>query len=224
MPEDLGDTPAIGTLTYKPSPALRETQSGIDPTELPRLLANAMPEGSWVAVTMRKPSNRERKFYTPWLGNRMGTAVPTHHSTSLTAVLVSITAGGASKEEVTSLLSQVTAGLPGFDLDSGLKFAPSRHALVLGLPAGLVLAAAALFGLPQLPAEHGLPFPETSPRSSTASRRWLPFSDWQHWPAASPPRHEALQSPHAACGTAPAEGTVHPRHTETLLFDLRLGI
>lgn len=88
MPEDLGDTPAIGTLTYKPSPALRETQAGIDPTELPRLLANAMPEGSWVAVTMRKPSNRERKFYTPWLGNRMGTAVPTHHSTSPTAVLV----------------------------------------------------------------------------------------------------------------------------------------
>jgi hypothetical protein len=93
MSEDLGDTPAIGTLNYKPSPALRETQSGIDPTELPRLLANAMPEGSWVAVTMRKPSNRERKHYTPWLGNRLGTAVPTHHSTSPTAVVVSITAG-----------------------------------------------------------------------------------------------------------------------------------
>lgn len=154
MPEDLGDTPAIGTLTYRPSPALRETQSGIDPTELPRLLANAMPEGSWVAVTLRKPSNKERKHYTPWLGNRLGTAVPTHHSTSPTAVVVAITAGGSSREEVTSLLSQVTAGLPGFDLDSGVQFAPKRHGLALGLPAGLVLAAATLFGLPQVPAEY----------------------------------------------------------------------
>jgi hypothetical protein len=159
MPEDLGDTPAIGTLNYRPSPALRETQSGIDPTELPRILANAMPEGSWVSVTMRKPSNKERKFYTPWLGNRLGTAVPTHHSTSPTAIVVSITAGGSSKEEVTSLLSQVTAGLPGFDLDSGVRFAPTKHALFFGLPAGLLLAAATLFGLPQLPAEYAAYIP-----------------------------------------------------------------
>jgi hypothetical protein len=154
MPEDLGDTQAIGTLTYRPSPALRETQSGIDPTELPRLLANAMPDGSWVAVTMRKPSNKERKHYTPWLGNRLGTANPTHHSTSPTAVIVTITAGGSTQEEVTSLLSQVTAGLPGFDLDSGVRFAPKQHALFFGLPIGLILAAATLFGLPQVPAEY----------------------------------------------------------------------
>jgi hypothetical protein len=159
MPEDLGDTPAIGTLNYKPSPALRETQAGIDPTELPRILANAMPEGSWVAVTMRKPSNKERKFYTPWLGNRLGTVVPTHHSTSPTAVVVSVTAGGSSREEVTSLLSQVTAGLPGFDLDSGVRFAPTKHALFFGPPAGLLLAAATLFGLPQLPAEYAAYIP-----------------------------------------------------------------
>ena len=50
LPDDLGDTPAI-----EHSPALRETQSGIDPTELPRLLGHTLPEGSWVAVTMRKP-------------------------------------------------------------------------------------------------------------------------------------------------------------------------
>ncbi|NKR12477.1 MULTISPECIES: hypothetical protein [unclassified Paenarthrobacter] len=154
MPEDLGDTPAIGTLNYRPSPVLRETQAGIDPTELPRLLANAMPEGTWVAVTMRKPSNKERKFYTPWLANRLGTAVPTHHSTSPTAVVVSITAGGSSREEVTSLLSQVTAGLPGFDLDSGVRFAPKHHGLLFALPAGLLLAAATLFGLPMIPAEY----------------------------------------------------------------------
>ncbi len=154
LPDDLGDTPAIGTLNYKPSPALRETQSGIDPAELPRLLANALPEGSWVAVTMRKPSNKERKFYTPWLANRLGTAVPTHHSTSPAAIAVTITAGGSSREEVTSLLSQVTAGLPGFDLDSGVRFAARHHTAVFGLPVGLALAAATLFGLPHLPTEY----------------------------------------------------------------------
>ncbi|NVM96115.1 type IV secretory system conjugative DNA transfer family protein [Arthrobacter wenxiniae] len=162
MPEDLGDTPAIGTLNYKPSPALRETQSGIDPTELPRLLANALPEGSWVAVTMRKPSNKERKVYTPWLGNRLGTAVPTHHSTSPTAVIVSITEGASSRDEVTSLLSQVTAGLPGFDLDSGVRFAPRHHRFLAGLPAGLAAAAAALLGLPHIPAEYAQFLPATA--------------------------------------------------------------
>ncbi|MBP2216022.1 hypothetical protein [Arthrobacter sp. CAN_C5] len=98
LPEDLGNSPAIGELTYRRSPALRETQAGIDPTELPRLLANAMPAGSWVAVTMRKPANKERARYTAWLANRLGTAVPTHHSVHPTAVAMTITAGGSGSE------------------------------------------------------------------------------------------------------------------------------
>lgn len=74
LPTDLGDTPAIGELSYHHSPALRETQNGIDPTELPRLLATAMPEGTWIAVTRRKPSNEERRRHSLWLAHRMGTA------------------------------------------------------------------------------------------------------------------------------------------------------
>lgn len=159
LPTDLGDTPAIGTIHYKPSPALRETQAGIDPTELPRLLANTLPEGAWVSVTMRKPSNKERKVYATWLAYRLGTAVPTHHSTSPNAFLVSITAGASSPAEVESLLSQITAGLPGFDLDSGVRLAPKHHAVVFGLPVGAVLAAAVLFGLPQLPPEFATHVP-----------------------------------------------------------------
>lgn len=157
LPEDLGDTPTIGTLEYRPSPAMRETQSGIDPTELPRLLANAMPPESWVAVTMRKPSGPERKWYTPWLANRLGTAIPTHHSVSPNAVAVTITAGGQTRGEVSALLHQVTAGMPGFDLDSEVRFPAARHPVVRGLIAGPLLAALALFGLPvaagYLPAE-----------------------------------------------------------------------
>lgn len=153
LPTDLGDTPAIGELVYAHSPALRETQSGIDPTELPRLLAHTLPEGSWVAVTMRKPSNSERKHYTSWLSHRLGTAVPTHHSISPSAMVVTITAGGSSRDEVKSLLAQVTAGMPGFDLDSQVRFAPTRSRALLGLPIGIALALATLFGLPQLPAD-----------------------------------------------------------------------
>jgi hypothetical protein len=151
LPTDLGDTEAIGTLTYRHSPALRETQSGIDPTELPRLLANAMPEGTWVAVTLRKPGNRERKFYSTWFAHRMGTAVPTHHSTSPTALVASITAGASSKDEVRSLLAQITAGLPGFDLDSNVRFAARRSPVLYGAAAGLALSLATLFGTGLLP-------------------------------------------------------------------------
>ena len=68
-------------------------------------------------------------------------------------MVVSITAGGASRDEVTSLLAQVTAGLPGFDLDTKVRFAPTRSRALLGLPAGILLAAATLFGLPQLRAD-----------------------------------------------------------------------
>lgn len=46
LPAELGDTEEIGTLEFRPSVALRETQADIDPTELPRLLGNAMADGT----------------------------------------------------------------------------------------------------------------------------------------------------------------------------------
>lgn len=150
LPAELGDTEEIGMLEFKPSPALRETQNGIDPTELPRLLANAMSEGTWVAVTMRRPGNRERQFYTPWLAHRLGTAVPTHHSISQTALVVSITAGASTKAEVRALLAQVTAGLPGFDLDTTVRFARPRSAVFYAGATGAALSLAAAIGLPVL--------------------------------------------------------------------------
>ncbi|MCC3299335.1 type IV secretory system conjugative DNA transfer family protein [Arthrobacter caoxuetaonis] len=151
LPHDLADTPVIGELVYHQSPALRETQNGIDPTELPRLLATAMPEGTWIAVTMRKPSNKERRRHSIWLAHRMGTAVPTHHSLTPNAVIVTITAGAESKEAVSSLLSQVTAGLPGFDLDTVVRPPRRFHTAAFGLPAGAAVAGGAAVGGPMLP-------------------------------------------------------------------------
>ncbi|WP_377010271.1 hypothetical protein [Arthrobacter sp. GCM10027362] len=85
MPTDLGDVKAIGRLIYHRSLALRDTQQGMDPTELPRLLA--------------------------------------------------------------------TAGMPGFNLGLLGPVPPRFHRALLGLPAGILLAAATLIGMPQLPAE-----------------------------------------------------------------------
>lgn len=152
LPAELGDTEEIGYLEYRPSPALRETQNGIDPTELPRLLGNAMAEGTWVSVTMRHPASKERRSYTPWLAHRLGAAVPTHHSTSATALVVSITAGAATKDEVRALLAQVTAGLPGFDLDTTVRFARRRNAAFYAGAAGAPLSVAAAIGAPILAA------------------------------------------------------------------------
>jgi hypothetical protein len=58
LPTDLGETEVIGTLSYRQSPAMRETQAGLDPTELPRMLANAMPAGTYLtaAPAQRSPS------------------------------------------------------------------------------------------------------------------------------------------------------------------------
>ncbi|MCW2131701.1 hypothetical protein B0G38_000851 [Arthrobacter sp. VKM Ac-2550] len=155
LPEDLGDTPVIGTLTFRPSPVLRETQNGIDPSEFPKLLANTMPEGSWVAASIRKPSGKERKHHTKWHNYRLGNANPQHHSYSPSAIMISVTAGGASQDEVRALLGQFTSGMPGFDLDTDVRFPKTKHSSWLGVPAGLLLAAATIFGLPQIPL--GLP-------------------------------------------------------------------
>ncbi|WP_138413955.1 hypothetical protein [Sinomonas gamaensis] len=148
---DLADVAAIGQLVHRPSVVLRETQAGIDPGELPRLLANAMPEGSWVAVTMRAPSNKERKRHSAWLAHRLGTAVPTHHSVGANAMVATITAGGPGEAEVEALLAQVAAGLPGFDLETQTVFPHTRHRAWAGLPVALALAVLAIVGLPLLP-------------------------------------------------------------------------
>lgn len=102
---------------------------------------------------MRAPSNNERKHYAPWLVYRLGTAAPVHHSTSPAAMVVSITAGGSSQDEVRSLLAQVTAGLPGFDLDSEVSFPATRHPAAVGAFIAPALAAAALIGVPFIPAD-----------------------------------------------------------------------
>ena len=136
---DLTGTAVVGELRYEQgSPAARETQSGVDPSEASRRLAVAMSPGQWVAITLRNPSRSERSRHRRWLNARLGTDNPTHHSITTGAVVVAVRAGGASRADVTHLLAQVQAAMPGFDLETKVKV-PHRGAWIAGLiGAGLV--------------------------------------------------------------------------------------
>lgn len=96
-------------------PVTRDTQFGIDPAEMSRALANAMPNGSWVAVTMRRPRRGEYPAYRRWFETRTGKTMQTHHSMSTESVVCSILVGAPSRPQARALVSQVCAAFPGFD-------------------------------------------------------------------------------------------------------------
>ena len=142
LPREVSESNSIAFAQYKPSGFSRETQNGLDPFEVARVIALALPVGGWVGVSFRAPSKREKRQYTPWLRHRMGTQSPVHHSVSSNAVVASFWAGGSSFAEAESILTQLAAELPGFDLDikavrfSGHKSSVGKLALGLALLGG----------------------------------------------------------------------------------------
>ena len=195
---DLAAARTIGWLKYRPGSAVnRETQAGVDPSEAARRLAVALAPGQWVAVSMRQPTQGEKRRHRRWLVARMATANPTHHSVTTGAVVVAVRAGADSKAEVSSLLAQVASAMPGFDVDTVARTAhPVRAVLAwtvagLGTWAGLRLgldmdvagsvAGSALTGVGALLALGVLPAPGarlaaevTSGRLHAPTRRTLP--------------------------------------------------
>ncbi len=110
---------SVGWLRAHPtSVASRVVQAGADPSEVSRRLAVAMRPGQWVAIVLRPASRSERKRVLRWYAHRLGTANPVHHITDEQAVVASIVAGGAGADEVRSLLRQLAAAVPGFDVDT----------------------------------------------------------------------------------------------------------
>ena len=139
--EDLPDLTAartIGWLRYQPGSAVnRETQNGVDPSEAARRLAVAMAEGQWVAVSLRQPSQAEKRRHRRWLVARMATSNPTHHSVTTGAVVAAVRAGAGSRPEVESLLAQVASAMPGFDVDTLTRTAHPVRAVLCWVLAGL---------------------------------------------------------------------------------------
>lgn len=144
---DLGSVRTIGWLAYQPGSTVnRETQNGVDPSEAARRLAVAMRPGQWVAVSLRQPSQGEKRRHRRWLVARMGTANPTHHSVTTGAVVAAVRAGGGSPAEVSSLLAQVASAMPGFDVDTFTRAAHPVRAVLAWVGAGLAAWAGLWLG------------------------------------------------------------------------------
>lgn len=147
LPEHLGDAGAVGYFSFdKSSTAMRETQANIDPSAVPKMLNVAMADGSWVAASMRRPMRLESKRWKPWLGSRLDSAQPTHHSNGKKAVVSSIYVGANDPQEVRALLGAVHGALPGFDLGVKYKIADKRRTAMATFIPGLFLAFLGLFG------------------------------------------------------------------------------
>ncbi|WP_022894557.1 ATP-binding protein [Agromyces subbeticus] len=111
----------------------RDTQTGADPAEVSRLLASTLSTGQWVAAVLRPKTRWELKRWQAWLAGQMGGgSVPTHHSVASTSIVMGVFAGAGSHAEAASLVRQVAAAIPGFDV-------PVRARRVTALPLGTAI-------------------------------------------------------------------------------------
>lgn len=132
---DLTGTQAVGRLRARPDRfASRDTQSGGDPSEVARALERALPVGGWVAVSCRKATRAERDRTRRWFTHRLSGAA-THYVYAGESVVTSVIAGGPDAASVESVLTNLAAALPGFDIDTSVQ-APTGELTVRGL-AGL---------------------------------------------------------------------------------------
>lgn len=118
FPTEALDTASVGYLDVAAnSLPTRDSKFDNSPGEVALSLARSMPEGSWVAVPLRRPAKSEARRWRPWLGHATGQgALPVHHSVSTEAVVVSLLAGSDDRDTTRTLLAQVASALPGFDL------------------------------------------------------------------------------------------------------------
>ncbi len=99
------------------APVGRSTQAGADVSELSKLLATTLSEGEWVAMVLRRPLDRERKWHQRWLDHHLGSATRTHHSLERDAPVMSLWAGSSSARGAKGILQRTTAAMPGFDMN-----------------------------------------------------------------------------------------------------------
>jgi hypothetical protein len=125
----------------------RDSPLGAELGETSGRLASSLRQGEWVAAVLRQPSNQERKRWLRWLQHQVGAAsTPTHHSVQQSSVVMSVWAGADGVEDAKSLLRQVTAAMPGFDLnvDPQAVSVSKPATLIVGSGVLAVVASAAL--------------------------------------------------------------------------------
>jgi hypothetical protein len=143
-PAELSSTPEVGWLIADPrETASRDTQAGNDANEVAILLAQIMRPGDWVAITLRSPTKSEVRRSRRWILHRIkGDESSVHYSNTGEPIVGSVMAGARSHQEVASILSQLAAAIPGFDIETRTPKVPS------GIPTRLavLLTAVSLVG------------------------------------------------------------------------------
>lgn len=145
----------VGRLDYQEGLSGGLIQAGANPADVIRTLAPSMPPGSWVGVSLRRPSQMEKQRWYEWLATRP-TSSQSHHTRQTTyPVVASLYAATGTRAQTRSLLNQLAGVLPGFDMNVGTQV-PSRWGATL-VPFVFPAVFAALMFLPTV---VGLAAPE----------------------------------------------------------------
>ena len=116
-PTGLGECASFGVLEFvEDSTRAHEAQAGMDPANLPRIIASTLSDGDWVAVSLRAAKESERRRSSDWMKHRLGSAAPVHHSFAPEAFVMSMMGGASSPANTSGMLRTIAAAMPGFDL------------------------------------------------------------------------------------------------------------
>lgn len=149
--EQLAEAKSFGWLQATGSTQGRELQVGADPAEFARQLAVSLEPGSFVAVSLRKPTTKEMKVHKTWIAHALGAASPQHHSNTSNALVMSAFAGADDPDSVDRTLSQFASAMNGFDIATKTHTASLRRYLSRGIVGALLFAVAAI-GVGYIPA------------------------------------------------------------------------
>lgn len=140
---DIADT-SVACMRAEDGPVVaRYAQVGVDFLELPRIAANNLGDGDWIAVTVRKKTSREAARWRAWMNFNAGNTAGSHHSMEANAVVYSIMAGSPHGPDAAEAnLTAIVSGMPGFDIQArSVKLSDSTGRLRAGAAAALSIAA-----------------------------------------------------------------------------------
>ena len=135
-------TPFASFLVARPSKSrgAHASQSGGDVTEIAGHLGRILQPQSWVAMTLRSPTDKEINRTRRWFDHRRDGGAATHYTNAIGVLAVSIFAGADTEKETQDILKQVVSVVPGFDLET-VPFSPrklnSRIGVLLSLAVGV---------------------------------------------------------------------------------------
>ena len=137
-------TPFASFLVARPSKSrgAHETQSGGDLTEIAGHLGRILQPGSWVALTLRAPTDKEVSRVRRWFDHRRDGGATTHYTNGLGVLVASVFAGADTATETQDILKQVVSVIPGFDLETA-PFVPRRLDLRIAALSSLTVGVAA---------------------------------------------------------------------------------